>query len=306
MIQSQPANHLDRLPGTELLMDDFLFRGDLAALDPDVTELINLEAERQLRRLIMIPSESTIPYVVREALTSPFHNIYAEGYPDEETRVMSEAEIMDVDTRLAEYRRYSDPRYYKGTEFADLIEALARRRAADLFANDRVKANSLFVNVQPLSGAPANSAVYTALIQPGDTIMGMDLLHGGHLSHGSPAARSGKQYHAVFYGVDPKTELIDYDQMQALALEHKPKIIIGGYSSYPWSPDWARMRKIADECGALLMADLPHAARLVIAGVYPSPIGIADIVTFTTHKTLDGPRGAVIITHKTDLAKKLD
>ncbi|MEP7287754.1 MAG: serine hydroxymethyltransferase [Chloroflexota bacterium] len=287
-------------------MEDFLFRGDLATLDPDVTELINLEAERQLRRLIMIPSESTIPHVVREALTSPFHNIYAEGYPPDDTRTMTQPEIMDVDMRLADYRRYSDPRYYKGTEFADLIEALAKRRGAELFATGRYKATDLYLNVQPLSGAPANSAVYTALIQPGDTIMGMNLLHGGHLSHGSPAARSGKQYRAVFYGVDPETELLDYDNMHVQALLHHPKIIIGGYSSYPWSPDWARMREIADECGALLMADIAHVAGLVIAGVYPSPVGIADIVTFTSHKTLGGPRGAVILTHRADLAKKLD
>ncbi len=284
-------------------MEDYLVRGDLADLDPDVAELINLEAERQVRRLILIPSESSIPWAVREALTSPFHNIYAEGYPPEETRTMSQSEILDVDLRLAEYRRYSDPRYYKGTEFADLIEALARRRCAELFATERFKADSLLVNVQPLSGAPANSAVYTALLQPGDTIMGMNLLHGGHLSHGSPAARSGKQYHAIFYGVDPKTELLDYDQARALALEHKPKIIIAGYSSYPLAPDWTLFRKIADECGALLMADIAHVAGLVIAGVYPSPIGIADIVTFTTHKTLDGPRGAVIITHKAPCGK---
>jgi glycine hydroxymethyltransferase len=287
-------------------LEDYLVRGKLADLDPDVAELINLEAERQTRRLILIPSESSIPWAVREALTSPFHNIYAEGYPPEETRTMSQSDILDVDLRLAEYRRYSDPRYYKGTEFADLIEALARRRCAELFATDKFKADNLFVNVQPLSGAPANSAVYTALIQPGDTIMGMNLLHGGHLTHGSPAARSGKQYNAIFYGVDPKTELLDYDQARALALEHKPKIIVAGYSSYPMAPDWALFRKIADECGALLMADIAHVAGLVIAGVYPSPLGIADIVTFTTHKTLGGPRGAVIITHKSDLAKKLD
>jgi glycine hydroxymethyltransferase len=289
-----------------MTLDDFLFRGDLADLDADVADLINLEAERQIRRLIMIPSSSSVPAAVRQALSSPFHNIYAEGYPPEETRTMSEEEILDVDLRLADYRRYADPRYYKGTEFADLIEALARRRGADLFGNERVSANKLFVNVQPLSGAPANSAVYTALIQPGDTIMGMDLLHGGHLSHGSPVARSGKQYKIIFYGVDPKTELLDYDQIHALAMEHRPKIIIGGYTSYPWSPDWAKFRKIADDCGAILMADIAHVAGLVIAGVYPSPVGIADVVTFTAHKTIAGPRAAVIITHRADLAKKLD
>lgn len=289
-----------------MTLKDFLFRGNLADLDPAVAELINLEAERQQRRLIMIPSESTIPWAVREALTSAFHNIYAEGYPPEEMRAMSEADILDVDMRLADYRRYADPRYYKGTEFANLIESLARRRAAELFANERVSADRLFVNVQPLSGAPVNSAVYTALIQPGDTIMGMNLLHGGHLSHGSPAARSGKQYKAMFYGVDPKTELIDYEQVRALALQYKPKIIIGGYTSYPWAPDWAALRRIADECSAYLLADVAHVAGLIIAGVYPSPVGIADIITFTTHKTIGGPRGAVMMTHKADLAKKLD
>ncbi len=287
-------------------MQDFLFRGDLADLDPDVTDLINLEAERQALRLIMIPSESTIPWAVREALTSPFHNIYAEGYPPDEMRAMTEADLLDFDTRLAEYRRYGDPRYYKGTEFANLIESLARRRCAKLFATPTLSAEKLFVNVQPLSGAPVNSAVYTALIQPGDVIMGLDLLHGGHLSHGSPAARSGKQYKAIHYTVDPKTDLIDYEGARALALEHKPKVIIGGFTSYPWSPDWAKLRAIADEVGAYLLADVSHVSGLIIAGVYPSPVGIADIVTFTTHKTLGGPRGAVMITHKADLAKKLD
>lgn len=289
-----------------MTLSDYLFRGSLADLDPDVADLVNLEAERQVRRLILIPSESTIPYAVRETLTSAFHNIYAEGYPPEETRRMTEAQILDADMRLAEYRRYADPRYYKGTEIANLIEALARRRTAKLFATEKYGPDSLFVNVQPLSGAPANSAVYTALIQPGDTIMGMNLLHGGHLSHGSPAARSGKQYNAIFYGVNPDTERIDYDAALALALQHKPKIVIGGFSSYPWAANWERLRQIADACGAVLLADIAHVAGLVIAGVYPSPVGIADVVTFTTHKTLGGPRGAVVMTHRADLAKKLD
>ncbi len=288
------------------MLQDFLFRGDLADLDPDLADLINLEAARQQRRLILIPSESTVPYAVRQALTSHYHNLYAEGYPPDEMRLMTEAELLDFDRHLASFRRYSDPRYYKGTEFANLVEALARRRCAELFATERLSADQLYVNVQPLSGAPANSAVYTALLTPGDTIMGMDLLHGGHLTHGSPAARSGKQYNAVFYGVHPETELIDYEAARAIALRERPKIIIGGYSSYPMAPDWQKLREIADACGALLMADIAHVAGLVAAGVYPSPIGIADIVTFTTHKTLCGPRGAVIITHRADLAKKLD
>jgi len=287
-------------------MQDYLFRGSLAELDPAVADLVNLETERQIRRLIMIPSESTIPFAVREALTSAFHNIYAEGYPPDEMRTMTEAELLDFDTRLADYRRHGDPRYYKGTEFANLIESLARRRGAEVFATPKYPADKLYVNVQPLSGAPVNSAVYTALIQPGDTIMGLDLLHGGHLSHGSPVARSGKQYHAVYYSVDPNTDLIDYEQAREVALEHRPKIIIGGYTSYPWSPHWANLRAIADEVGAYLLADVSHVSGLIVAGVYPSPVGIADIVTFTTHKTLGGPRGAVMITHKADLARKLD
>lgn len=287
-------------------LKDFLFRGTLAELDPAVADLINLEAERQVRRLIMIPSESTIPYAVREALTSAFHNIYAEGYPDDATRWMTEDQIMDVDRHLAHFRRYSDPRYYKGTEFANLIEALARRRVAELFANDRVPIDKLWVNVQPLSGAPVNSAVYTALINPGDTIMGMNLLHGGHLTHGSPVARSGKQYHVEWYGIDPQTEKLNYDSIREIALRTKPKIIVGGYTSYPWAPDWAKLRRIADEAGAILMADIAHVAGLVIGGVFPSPIGYADVVNFTTHKTFGGPRGAVMITHRADLAKKLD
>ena len=184
-------------------MDDFLFRGDLADVDPDVAALVDLEALRQARRLILIPSESSVPASVRQAIGSVFHNIYAEGYPDPDWRDFDQTQILAADMRLAEYRRYSDARYYKGTEFADLIESLARRRAAELFANDAVPAEDLWVNVQPLSGAPANNAVFSALLQPGDTIMGMDLLHGGHLTHGSPVNRSGLLYNVVSYGVDP-------------------------------------------------------------------------------------------------------
>lgn len=289
-----------------MTMQDYLFRGNLAAIDPDVAELVELEAARQVKRLIMIPSESTIPLAVREALSSAFHNIYAEGYPDDEGRAWTEERILDIDGFLAHFRRYSDPRYYKGTEFADVIEALARRRVAELFATDRLSADKLYVNVQALSGAPANSAVYTALINPGDTIMGMNLLHGGHLSHGSPAARSGKQYKAVFYGVNPETELIDYEEAREVALQHRPKIVIGGYSSYPYAPNWEALRAIADEVGALLLADIAHVAGLTVAGAFPSPVGIADVITFTTHKTFGGPRGAVILTHRADLYKKLD
>ncbi len=286
--------------------DDFLFRGDLAELDPDVAELIRHETARQERYLILIPSESTVPHAVREALASPFHNLYAEGYPLDETRAMTQAEILDYNARLPEYRRYADKRYYKGTEYADIVEALARRRAAELFATPKVPAEKLFVNVQPLSGAPANSAVFSGLMNVGDTFMGLDLLQGGHLTHGSPVARSGKQYHAVSYGVDPQTELLDYDAIAALAQECQPKLIIAGYTSYPFAPDWEKFAEIAHSVGAYLMADIAHVAGLVIAGVFPSPVGIADVVTFTSHKTLAGPRGAVIITHRKDVANKVD
>jgi len=287
-------------------MTDFLFRGKLAEVDPEVQELVDLETERQCRKLILIPSESTAPEAVREALGSVFQNIYAEGYPDEETRWMSEAEILDYPARLSFYRRYSDPRYYKGVEYADLIESLARRRCAEAFAANGYSPDQLYVNVQPLSGAPANNAVYTALVNPGDTILGMNLLHGGHLTHGSSVNRSGKLFHAVHYTINPETQQIDYDAVQALAIEHKPKIIIAGYSSYPWVPDWARFRSIADSVGAILLADISHIAGLVCAGAVPSPVGHAQVITFTTHKTLCGPRGACIITHDAALAKKLD
>lgn len=287
-------------------MSDYLFRGKLADLDPDVYELTQLEAERQVRKLILIPSESAAPMAVREALGSAFQNLYAEGYPDEEMRWMTEAEILDYPNRLAHYRRYSDPRYYKGVEYADTIESLARRRCAEVFAANGVSADNLYVNVQPLSGAPANSAVYTALIEPGDTILGMNLLHGGHLSHGSSVNRSGKLYKAMHYAIDEKTEQINYDDLEALALECKPKVIIAGFSSYPYVPDWARFRAIADKVGAYLLADISHISGLVATGTVPSPVGFAHIITFTTHKTLCGPRGACIITSDAALSKKID
>jgi glycine hydroxymethyltransferase len=286
-------------------MSDFLLRGKLSDLDPEVSELINIETERQNRRLILIPSESTAPKAVLEALGSEFQNIYAEGYPDKRMQLMDEKEILDYDEQLAYYRRYSDPRYYKGVEYADIIESLAARRCAELFATNGITADNLYVNVQPLSGAPANNAVYH-LINPGDTVLGMNLLHGGHLTHGSPVNRSGKLYNAVHYTVDPETEQINYDQVSALALEHKPKLIIAGYSSYPFVPDWRKFREIADSVGAYLLADISHIAGLIAAGVVPSPIGFAHVISFTTHKTLCGPRGACIITDNVSLARKLD
>ena len=286
-------------------MADYLFRGKLAKLDRDVYELTQLEAERQYRKLILIPSESTAPMAVRETLASAFQNIYAEGYPDEESRWMTEEEILDYPARLAHYRRNGDPRYYKGVEYADAVEALARRRAAEAFAANGYAADQIYVNVQALSGAPANNAVYQALLNIGDTVMGLNLLHGGHLSHGSSVNRSGKYYKAVHYTVD-ENEKLNYDKIRALALEAKPKLIIAGYSSYSWIPDWKKFRAIADEVGAYFLADISHIGGLVAAGVVPSPVGIAHVVMSTTHKSLDGPRGAVLLTTDAAIAKKID
>jgi len=286
-------------------MSDFLFRGDLAELDPDVFELTQLEAERQARKLILIPSESTAPMAVRETLASAFQNIYAEGYPDEESRWMTEQDILDYPARLAHYRRSGDPRYYKGVEYADVVEALARRRAAEAFAANGFTADQIFVNVQALSGGPANNAVYQALLTLGDTVMGLNLLHGGHLSHGSSVNRSGKWFKSVPYTID-ENEKIDYEAIRALALEHKPKMLIAGYSSYSWIPDWKKFREIADEVGAYLLTDISHIGGLVAAGVVPSPIGFAHVVMSTTHKSLDGPRGAVLMTTYPDISRKID
>jgi len=287
-------------------MSDFLFRGSLEDLDPEIYDLTQIEAERQVRKLIMIASESQAPLAVREALGSAFQNIYAEGYPDEDTRWMSDEEILDHPARLANYRRNSDPRYYKGVEYADSIEALARRRAAQTFAANGYSADQIYVNVQALSGGPANNAVYQALMNLGETVLGMNLLFGGHLSHGSRVNRSGKYYNAVHYSVNEETQQLDYDQIRSLAQEHKPKMIIAGYSSYSWVPDWKKFREIADEVGAYLLADISHIGGLVAAGVVPSPIGIAHVVMSTTHKSLDGPRGAVLLTTDAAIARKID
>lgn len=287
-------------------MTDYIFRGTLKEIDPDVDNLIQLETERQCRKIILIPSESLSPLAIRESLGSSFQNLYAEGYPDEDTRWMSEEEILDYTKQLTHYRRFADPRYYMGTEYADIIESLARRRCAEAFATEKYSADKIYVNVQPLSGAPANNAVYTALLQPGDTILGLNLLHGGHLTHGSSVNRSGMFYNAVHYTVAPETEQIDYDHVQKLASEHSPKLIIAGYSSYPWVPDWKRFREIADSVGAILFADVSHIAGLIAAKVVPSPVGFAQVITFTTHKTLCGPRGAVVLTTDPAVGKKID
>ncbi len=286
-------------------MDNYMFHGKLIDVDEAIANIIDLEAERQKRKLIMIASESFAPDAIRESLGSVFQNVYAEGYPDEATRKFSEERILDLDYILGNYRRNSDPRYYKGVEYVDVLEPLARRRCAELFAHDDISADDIYVNVQPLSGAPANNAVYH-LINPGDTVLAMDLIHGGHLSHGSPANRTGQLYNIVHYTVDPDTEMINYDELQRLASEVKPKIIICGYTSYPYIPDWKRYREIADSVGAYLLADIAHIAGLVAAGVVPSPVGIVDVVSFTTHKTLTGPRGACLLTTDAKLAKLLD
>ncbi len=288
------------------MKNDFIFRGSAAELDPELSDLLAREDERQASTIILVASESQAPDAVNDALASSFGNIYAEGYPREESRRQTQEEILDIEAELAHYRRYGDPRYYKGVEYADVLEALARRRAAELFAANGVSPDDLYINVQPLSGAPANNAVYTGLLQPGDTIMGLNLNDGGHLTHGSRANRSGKVYNAVPYFVDEETELLDYDAIEAIALEAKPQIIVAGYSAYPMVIDWQRFREIADKVGAYFLADIAHISGLVAAGVHPSPIGIADVVSTTTHKSLCGPRGAMLMTHRADLAKKID
>jgi len=287
-------------------MADFIIRGELEDIDPKVNQIIELEKERQNRKLIFIPSESSAPDAVRESLGSVLQNIYAEGYPPKESRRFSESEILDIENQLLDYRRYSDPRYYKGVEFADILEELARRRCAELFATDEVSPEEIFVNVQPLSGAPANNAVYTALIEPGDPLLGMSLFHGGHLTHGSSVNRSGKLYNVSHYSVDPESEKIDYDQVYNIALETKPRIIIAGYSSYPWIPDWVKFKEISDAVGAYLFCDISHIAGLIAGKAVPSPIGYADIITFTTHKTLCGPRGACILSFDENISQKID
>lgn len=287
-------------------MSDFLFRGSLADLDPEVYELTQIESERQARKLILIASESQAPLAVREAMSSAFQNIYAEGYPYESLRCIGETDILNYEKQLAHYRRYADPRYYKGVEYADLVETLARRRCAEVFAANGIRPDQIYVNVQALSGGPANNAVYHALVNPGDTVMGMSLFHGGHLSHGSPVNRSGKFFNIVSYTVDPYTEQLNYDTIMALAREHRPKMIIAGYSSYPWIPNWQKFRQIADAVDAYLLADIAHIGGLVAAGVVPSPVGYAHVISSTTHKTLHGPRGAIIMTTDRELSRQID
>ncbi|MCJ7717078.1 MAG: glycine cleavage system aminomethyltransferase GcvT, partial [Anaerolineales bacterium] len=286
--------------------DDFLFRQQIEEISPFVSDLIHWEDERQARKLIFIPSQSYVPQSVRDALSTRFQNLYAEGYPPTQMTLSTEDQLKDVPWQLANYRRYADRRFYKGKEYVNFLECLAQRKAAQLFAREGLSPDDIYVNVQALSGTPANLAVYWSLMEPGDTFMGLDLYQGGHLSHGSEFNISGQRYKVVSYGVDPKTERLDYDAIRDLALAHRPKILLAGYTSYPWAPDWGKFRSIANEIDAYLMADISHVAGMAAAGEYPNPVGIADVVTFTTHKTMMGPRGAVIMTTDEELAGKID
>ncbi|WP_455392955.1 glycine cleavage system aminomethyltransferase GcvT [[Eubacterium] cellulosolvens] len=279
----------------------------LAEVDSDTEFLIRREEERQARKLIFIASESIQPLPVREVLGSVFTNIYAEGYVSQRMDRTERHLLLDYDYQLAYHRRYWDKRYYKGADYADFVEALAENRICELFATPEVPADQIFANVQALSGAPANNAIYEAFLEPGDTVMGMDLTNGGHLTHGSESNRSGRHYNIVPYSVNMITGNLDYEQMRQLASKYKPKMIIAGYSAFPWNIDWPKMREVADAAGgAILMADIAHTAGLVVAGQFNNPIGYADVVVFTTHKTLCGPRGAVILTTDEEKARLID
>lgn len=279
---------------------------EMSVVDPDIDAIIDYEEERQARKLIMIPSESMAPLAVRQALGSVFNNVYAEGYPPLRMTRDDEDLLLDYPHQLAYYRRYADRRFYKGVDYVHFVETLAQRRAAHIFATDRVAHNNIYVNVQPLSGAAANLAVYDTFLQTGDTVMGMDLFQGGHLTHGSEFNFSGKRFRVASYGVSKATGKLDYDEIRDLARQHRPKMIIAGFTSYTWAPDWQLFADIAREIGAILLADISHPAGMATAGAYPNPVGIADVVTCTTHKTLCGPRGAIIMTSDEDLSKRID
>jgi glycine hydroxymethyltransferase len=249
------------------------FTRPLSEADPDLFRSVRDELARQQDQIELIASENIVSRAVLEAQGSVLTNKYAEGYPGR--------------------------RYYGGCEFVDVAESLAIERAKALFG-------CAFANVQPHSGAQANQAVFLALLQPGDAILGMDLAHGGHLTHGSPANLSGKWFKVASYGVRREDSRIDYEQVAAQAREHRPKLIIAGGSAYPRTIDFARFRAVADEVGALLMVDMAHYAGLVAAGAYPSPFPHAHVVTTTTHKTLRGPRGGMILSNDPDLGKKFN
>lgn len=251
----------------------FKLSQNIAGYDDELSQAIKDESRRQEEHIELIASENYTSPRVMEAQGTVLTNKYAEGYPAK--------------------------RYYGGCEHVDVAEQLAIDRVKSLFGAD-------YANVQPHSGSQANAAVYMALIQPGDTILGLSLADGGHLTHGAKPNFSGKIYNAVQYGLDPETGLIDYDQVEALAREHKPKMIVAGFSAYSRIMDWQRFRDIADEVGALLFVDMAHVAGLVAAGLYPNPVPIADIVTSTTHKTLRGPRGGIILCKSNpEIEKKL-
>jgi len=246
----------------------------IAGYDDVLAEAMNAEAQRQEDHIELIASENYSSPRVMEAQGSVLTNKYAEGYPGK--------------------------RYYGGCEYVDVVEQLAIDRAKTLFGAD-------YANVQPHSGSQANAPVYMALLQPGDTVLGMSLAHGGHLTHGSHVSFSGKIYHAVQYGLNAETGEIDYDEVARLAEEHKPKMIIAGFSAYSQVVDWQRFREIADAVGAYLMVDMAHVAGLVAAGIYPNPVPIADVVTTTTHKTLRGPRSGLILAKSNpEIEKKLN
>lgn len=245
---------------------------ELRQVDPEVADAILKETRRQGQKIELIASENFVSQVVLEAQGSVLTNKYAEGYPGR--------------------------RYYGGCEFVDIVETLAIERAKKLFGAEHV-------NVQPHSGAQANTAVYFALLEPGDVVMGMNLAHGGHLTHGHPMNFSGRFYKIVPYGVSRETETIDYDEVAEIAKANSPKLIVAGASAYPRIIDFARLREIADSVGAMLMVDMAHIAGLVAAGLHPSPVPYADFVTTTTHKTLRGPRGGMILCKK-EYAKRID
>ena len=245
----------------------------LEQYDPEIAATIRNEAQRQEHHIELIASENYTSNLVMEAQGSVLTNKYAEGYPEK--------------------------RYYGGCEYVDVAEQLAIERVKELYSAD-------YANVQPHSGSQANNAAFSALIQPGDTILGMSLSEGGHLTHGSPVNFSGKIYNAVSYGVNDDG-LVDYDEVEALALEHKPKLLLAGFSAYSRVLDWSRFREIADKVGAYFLVDMAHVSGLIAAGVYPNPVPHADVVTSTTHKTLAGPRGGIILAKSNpDLEKKLN
>ncbi|XPP27712.1 MAG: serine hydroxymethyltransferase [Leucobacter sp.] len=249
------------------------FNEPIEVVDPEIAEVLQQELNRQRTTLEMIASENFVPRAVLEAQGSVLTNKYAEGYPGR--------------------------RYYGGCEFVDVAEELARERAKSLFG-------AAYANVQPHSGASANAAVLSAIAEPGDTILGLELAHGGHLTHGMKLNFSGKLYNVVSYGVDPETFLVDMDVVRQKALEHKPKVIIAGWSAYPRTLDFASFRAIADEVGATLWVDMAHFAGLVAAGLHPNPVPHAHVVSSTVHKTIGGPRSGFILTNELELYKKLN